>query len=226
MAPILFFVGFAAIVAAIIYFSIQAKKKRRQGFALMARQLGFEFAITDPFNTLGEPFALLQKGDGRGVENVSWGVWNEMETRVFDYWYYEESTDSKGNRSRTYYRFDCVLAPIEAACGHLRIDHENMFTRLADHLAMHDLEFENEAFNKMYNIKCESPKFANDFLDARMMQWLLDHGPGYSFEVCADRLLLVHGKVHPEEIVPLIGTLRGFRDEIPRVVFSLYPKAG
>jgi hypothetical protein len=226
MGPALIFVVFIAIAAAIAYFSFQAKKKRRLAFAAMAKQLAFQYAINDPFNTLAEPFALFGKGDGRGVENVLWGTWNGMEARVFDYWYYEESTDSKGDRTRSYSRFDCVLAPIEAACAHLIIDHENLFTRIADHLSFHDIEFESEDFNKRYNIKCSDKKFANDFIDARMIDFLMQHGEGFAFEVAADRLLAAYKKVQPNQIIPLMGTMKAFRDEVPKVVFSLYPKAG
>ncbi len=226
MGPLWIFVLFAVVAGAVAYFAYLAKKKRRLAFASMAKQLGFQYAITDPFNTLAEPFALFGKGEGRGVENVIWGTWNGMETRVFDYWYYEESTDSKGNRSRTYYRFDCALAPIAVMCSHLTIDHENFFTRMADHLSFRDIEFENEEFNKKYNIKCQDKKFANDFVDARMIDFLMLHGQGYSFEVATDRMLVACKKIDPVAIIPLMGTMKAFVDQVPKVVFSLYPKAG
>ena len=129
------FLGIAAIVAA-IWFSYVLKKKRREGFALMATQLGLQYFAVDPFGTLGEPFALFEKGDGRGVENVLAGPWQQVDVRCFDYWYYEESTDSNGHRTKTYYRFDCVIAPVEAACSRLVIEHENLGTRLANALTL------------------------------------------------------------------------------------------
>jgi hypothetical protein len=147
-----------------------------------------------------------------------------MELRQFDFWYYEESTDSKGNRSRTYYRFNCVLCPIEASCANLTIDHENLFTRLADALSFHDIEFESQEFNRKYNVKCSDKKFANDFVDARMIAWLMQHGDGYSFEASADQLLVAHHRLKPVELTPLLGTAQGFSNAVPRVVFELYPK--
>ena len=219
-------VGFLAVAGGIAYLSYYLKKRRRQGLAHAARQIGLEFALTDPFDTLQEPFELLRKGDGRGVENVMWGVWGGTECRLFDYWYYEESTDSKGNRSRSYYRFSCVMSPVEASCAHLTLAGENLFTRLGDHLGFRDIELESEEFNRAFTVKSPDRKFAVDFCDARMMRWLLAHGEGYGFEVVGDRLLASCRRLSPTEIIPLLGTMKGFREQIPRVVFSLYPKPG
>jgi hypothetical protein len=220
------FVLFAVVAGGIAYGSYYLKKKRREGLAFAARQLGMEFALTDPFDTLEEPFELLRKGDGRGVEHVMWGTWQGIECRLFDYWYYEESTDSKGNRSRTYYRFSCVMSPVEASCSHLTLAKENLFTRLGDHLGFRDIEMESEEFNRAFTVKSPDRKFAVDFCDARMMEWLLAHGQGYGFEVVGDRLLASCRRLKPTELIPLLGSMRGFRDHIPRVVFSLYPKHG
>ena len=213
------------LIILIGWFGYVQRKKRQQGFGLVATQLGLEYFQEDPFGLLSEPFALFEKGDGRGVENVLSGTWQELDVRLFDYWYYEESTDSKGRTSKTYYRFDCVVAPVDAACSRLVIGHENMGTWLAGALTFHDIQFESEDFNKEFNVKSPDKKFANDFLDARMMDWLLKNGEGFSFEVDADRLLCFHRQLKPIELVPLLGTAKAFRDHIPRVVSSLYPLA-
>jgi hypothetical protein len=220
------FVVFLVVAGGIAYGSYYFKKKRREGLAFAAKQLGMRFALTDPFDTLTEPFDLLRKGDGRGVENVMWGEWQGIECRLFDYWYYEESTDSKGNRSKTYYRFSCVMSPVEAACSHLTLARENVFTRLGDHLGFRDIELESEEFNRAFTVRSPDRKFAVDFCDARMMQWLLGHGQGYGFEVVGDRLLASCKRLGPTELIPLLGSMKGFRDQIPRVVYSLYPKPG
>jgi hypothetical protein len=213
-----------AAVGAVAWFAYVAKQKRRQAFALMATQLGLEYSADDPFGTLSEPFAFFEKGDGRGIENVLSGTWQQLDVRLFDYWYYDESTDSKGNTSRTYHRFDCVIAPIEAACPRLMISHENLGTRLANALTFHDIQFESEAFNRDYYVKSSDTKFANDFVDARMMDWLMKHGEGFSFEVAGDQALCYQAKLQPIDVVPLLGTAKAFREQIPRVVYSFYPK--
>ena len=220
------FVAFAVVAGGAAYLSYYLKQKRREQMAYAARQLGLEFALTDPFDTLSEPLPLLHKGDGRGVENVLWGTWGGIECRAFDYWYYDESTDSKGNRSRTYHRFSCVLSPVDAACSPLALTPENVLTRIGDHMGLHDIELESEEFNRAFTVKSPDRKFAVDFCDARMMQWLLAHGEGFSFEVAGDRLLASCRRRVPTELTVLLGTMKTFREHIPRVVFSLYPKPG
>ena len=219
-----FFVLAIVAVVAIAYFSYRARQERIRGFQIVASQLSLTYAAEDPFGTLGEPFALFSKGEGRGIDNMVAGAWQGLDVRAFDYWYYTETTDGKGNRSRSYSRFECVMLPVNAACSPLTIEHENLFTRIADHLAMHDIEFESEDFNKTFNVKSPDKKFANDFIDARMQAWLLANGAGLSFEVVGDRFLCITGKMDPSGIPAMLATAKAFHDQIPAVVASLYPK--
>lgn len=210
--------GFAA------WFGYVQKQRRRQAFALAAKEYGLEYSPEDPYGTLSEPFAFFSKGDGRGVENMLSGTWQALDVRLFDYWYYDESTDSKGHTSKTYHRFDCVIVPVDAACPQLMITHENLGTRLANALTFHDIQFESEAFNRAYYVRSSDSKFANDLVDARMMEWLMQHGGGFSFEVSANQALCYQRKLAPVDVLPLLGTAKAFLDHIPRVVASLYPK--
>jgi hypothetical protein len=225
LVPLFFFVVVALIVGGIVW-SYYAKRKRVESFQTLAPQLGLSYAPEDPFGILGWAFALFQRGDGQGVENVLSGTWQGIDLTAFDFWYYDESTDSKGSTSRSYSRFDCAITTIDAACSHLTVDHENLFTRIADALALKDLQFESEEFNRGFNVKSKDERFAYAFVDARMMRWLLGHAKGYAFEVLGDRLLVAGPKIQPMEFLPLLGTLKAFRDQVPRAVFSLYPKSG
>jgi hypothetical protein len=220
----LFLVLGLTAVGLVGWFGYVAKKKRREAFALMATQLGLAYFAEDPYGTLSEPFPLFDKGDGRGLENVLSGTWQELDVRLFDYWYYEESTDSKGNTSKTYYRFDCVIVPVEAGCPQLTITHENLGTRFANALTFHDIQFESEAFNRAYYVRSSDKKFANDLVDARMIDWLMQHGSGFSFETAGNEAICYERKLAPVDVVPLLGTAKAFRDHIPTVVSSLYPR--
>jgi hypothetical protein len=220
---LLLFFLFLLVAIGVAVYAYYAKLQRQKEMGALARNQGLAFSIQDPFDTLGEPFALLDEGDGRGVENVIWGFWHDLEIRAFDYWYYEESTDSNGRRSKTYHRFDCVLFTVDARCPRLEIAGENVLTRIADALTFRDIEFESEEFNRRFNVRGIDRRFATAFCDARMMEWLLHHGDGYSFEVVGDRLLCWCRRLRPAGIVPLIGTAKAFREQIPDVVRSLYP---
>jgi hypothetical protein len=222
---VLFVVGLLVLVAAGAYWGWYQKKKRREGLVFAARQLGLEYAQVDTRGCLDLPFTLLQKGDGRGTENVLWGSWQDMAVREFDYWYYTESTDSDGHRSKSYRHFSCAVTEIEAACSPLSIVRENLLTRLADAVGLDDIAFETQEFNDAFNVKAKDRRFANDLIDQRMMGWLLSSAPGFGFETCGPWLLCFSDRRKPLELIPLLGTLKRFRDQVPRVVFDLYPLA-
>jgi hypothetical protein len=57
-----------------------------------------------------------------------------------------------------------------------------------------------------------------------MEQWLLANAGGLSFEVVADRLLCISGKIDPMGLPSLLETAKGFHDAVPAVVADLYPK--
>jgi hypothetical protein len=224
VAPILLVVLVVVVAGGIITYQHQRKLERQSELRSLALEQRLDFSIDDPFDTTGEPFALFQKGDGRGVENVMWGFWQGLEIRVFDYWYYEESSDSKGHRSRSYRRFNCLVTLVDALCPPLQISEENVVTRFAGALTFRDIEFESEEFNRRFHVKGADERFATAFCDARMMDWLLRQGGGYGFEVAGDRLLCWTDRVSPVEMVHLLGTAKTFREQIPVVVRSLYPK--
>jgi len=220
---LLLFFLFVLVAIGVAAYSHYAKLRRQREMAAVARNHALDFSILDPFDTLREPFAFLRKGDGRGVENVMWGFWHGLEMRAFDYWYYDESTDSNGHRSKSYHRFDCVMAPVDARCPRLQIAGESIFTRIAGALSFRDIQFESEEFNRRFHVSGDDRRFATALCDARMMDWLLRHGDGYSFEVVGDRLLCWCRRVDPVGIVNVLGTARAFREQVPDVVRSLYP---
>jgi hypothetical protein len=214
-------IAIGAVVA-----SFYLKAKRREAFRAFAVRHDLEYSQHDPFGLLGWPFALFHRGDGRGIENVVWGSLNGQPMQAFDYWYYTESTDSKGRRSRSYRRFSCALVEVTAAFPPLELAREGLFTRLADHLGMEDIEFESPEFNRRYNVKAKNRRFAYELLDARMIEWLVSFDQGLSFEVVGNRVLAYRGRVKPPGLIPVIGTAAMFRDRIPRVALNLYPATG
>lgn len=218
----LIFILVLVAVAAGIWYSIVAKRRRIQELTAVATRLGLQFSEDDPFGLTELPFALFRAGQGRGCENVMWGNAAGMPLRLFDFWYYEETTNDKGQRSRTYHRFSCALTEIGAACPHLTVERESLLTRLADHLGFHDIEFESEEFNRAYQIKGPDRKFAYALVDARMMAWLLGQRRA-RFEVDRALVLCATSRLKPAELPALSDTLREFRDHIPLVVSSLYP---
>jgi hypothetical protein len=209
-------------IALIIWYGWYATKKRREGLARTAAHLGMQYAEGDPFNLLSLPFVLLRRGAGRGCENVLWGTWEGMDVKEFDYWFYTESRDSKGNRTRSYSYFSCLSTEVTATVPHIAISRESFFGRLADGLGFRDFEFELEEFNRAFQVKGPERKFASDLIDQRMMRWLLASEKGWSFEFSGTHLMCFSRRRKPTELMPLFETLKSFRQQIPRVVWNLY----
>ncbi len=212
------------VVVTVFVLSFYFKAKRREAFRAFAARHGLRYSETDTFGLLGWPFALFQKGDGRGIDNVLWGAWPGGEqVTAFDYWYYTESTDSKGSRSRTYKRFSCAMVQVSAAFPHLEIARENLFTRMADGMGLEDIELELPEFNRRFNVKAVHRKFAYEVLETRMMDWLVASDAGYAYEIVGNQILAYGKKGKVEALLPLVGALLAFRDRIPRVAWTLYP---
>jgi hypothetical protein len=220
------FVLFALVAGGLAYWQWQARKRRHEGFVRLAQQLGLRHQQDDPFGLLAEPFELFRRGDGRGIEHVLDGTYRDVPIRAFDYWYYDESTDSKGNRSKSYSHFSCVLMPLDAGCFRLSISPESVFTRLADAMTFRDIEFESEEFNRSWNVTSDDAAFAHAFADARMCRWLLENGGSHAFEVVGDRILVARRRIDPTAYPAMLDAAVGFRVQVPKVVFDLYPRSG
>jgi hypothetical protein len=213
----------AVAVVAAIGVGIYLKIKRQKELQAFASSNALQFSRTDPFGHLAMPFRLFKRGDGRGVENVMWGSWQDQPIRLFDYWYYTESTDSEGRTSRSYRHFSCASYEVPGSFPSLVLSPENVFTRAADRVGLPDIQFELEEFNRAWTVKAKDRKFANDVVDQRMMQFLLSLPERLSFELVGNRVLVYRNRMKPRALPVLAGVATTFRDRIPRVVWSLYP---
>ena len=219
------FVVVVAIVGGYVI-SRRITQKRRAALTAVAGSLGFRYSPDDPFDTVDLPFALFKRGDGRGVENMLWGIAGNLAVRLCDYWYYDQTTDSNGSRHRTYHRFSCATTSIDAYVPGITVGRENVLTRLGGALGFDDIEFESEEFNRAFRVKSGTPKFAYDMIDARMMAFLLDASSGCTFEVVGSDLLCATGRVRPADLPSLLKVLQSFHAHVPKVVWSLYPARG
>ena len=203
------FIGFFLVLAAM------RGRSRRDAMRAEARKLGLAFSAKDRFD-LVEPFAVFSPATRlyAETENVLWGRWRDLEVRVFDY-SYQRSDDDRREMS-------CVLIAIPPGWPSLVIRPETVAARLT-HLASPDVEFESEEFNRAFEVRCRSKRFANAFVDARMMGWLLSLGHGWGFEIKGSWVLGYRDQVQPWEIEGVLATASTFLERIPRALHSLYP---
>lgn len=213
--------------AGVAYGSYWLKKKRRDELAVFAKQYQLSYSKDDPFGLLiMYPYELFARGDGRGCENVLSGAWQSLAVKETDYWYYDESTDSKGHRTKSYHHFSALIVDLPLRAPYLTLARENILTMLADHVGLKDIEFESEQFNREFNVKSGDREFAFKLIDARMEQFLLDTGGAFSIEFAGSSALIYCKRLSPTELVPLFGTAKGFVDHIPRLVWNEFGPGG
>ena len=211
----------AAILAGVgVWYSLYRKKRRREALAAFAAQHGLQYSRDDPLGLLAYDFRLLHMGDGRGCENVLYGQWQGLPAREADFWYYTESTDSKGHTTRSYHNFSVVIADLEASLPYVSVAKESIFTRMADHLGFPDILFESEDFNRQFQVRSGDREFAFQLIDARMMRWLLSTGGAYGFEVEGSNVLVYCRRRRPTELEPLFGAAKLFHDHVPHMVWT------
>ena len=213
-------VGFS-LVFLLIILGYRARKRRILEWQQTAAGLGFQFSTEDPFGLIGLPFDLFSRGDGRGSENVAWGTKDGLDTKVFEYWFYDTQTDDEGDTSEDYSYFSCALLPAPVFCPHTTIGPEGFFGRVGRALGFHDIEFESEDFNRNMKVKSAEPKFANYLVDARMMEGLLGN-KGWQFELSGQQILTYCNRVKPHEIVGVLSAAEGFHQQIPKVIEDTY----
>ena len=192
-------------------------RPRRRAMQAEARRLGLAFSATGRLDDV-EAFALFGPTTRvcAEVENVLSGGWHGRSVRLFDYSYSESEDEQR--------LLSCAWVAIEEAWPNLVIRPETVATRLFG-VALPDIQFESDRFNRAFAVRCEDRAFATALLDARMMEWLLALGHRWSFEIQARRILAYRDQVQPWEIEGVLQTLETFVEKIPRAVRSLYPAA-
>ncbi|MGH2683822.1 MAG: hypothetical protein ACRDIX_11395 [Actinomycetota bacterium] len=209
--------------------SLYLRAQRRLDFVTFAANLGFRYSRSDPFGLPSLPFRLFTRGVGRRADNVAWGSWQGTPITVFDFAYYEEVRNPTNWwwKHRVSRRFSCAMVEVaDAAFPRLRVFPEGFLSRLADHVGFSDIEMESEEFNRRYQVLASERRFAYELIDARMVRWFLALERPVSFEVVGKWILAYHERVRPRRLLPLIGSVAGFRERLPRVALSLYGIGG
>lgn len=176
MEPVLFIILGAVVFAAVAYFSWLQQKKRREALAALGMKLGLEFLPGKDRQTVRQFEFLdpIRKGKDRYLLNRLTGSIDGRKVEAFDFHYETHSTDSKGRRQTRHHYGTCFLLMLPGAFPELRIYREGIFQKFAQALGFDDIDFESAEFSKRYAVKSRDKKFAYDFCNARMIDYLLD----------------------------------------------------
>lgn len=211
----------ALVVVAIIFGALAAKKRREQLSALAARlglrfNEGEDYGLADRFGFLNA----LAQGSDRYAFNILSGQYQNNKVLVFDYHYATHSTNSKGQRQTRHHYFSCFILLLPQPFPELRITREGMFSKIAQAFGYDDIDFESAEFSRAFCVRSKDKKFAYDFCNAQMMEYLLANRD-LSIEVERTALALAFAsRLSAAEIESNLQRLFAIRSRLPEYLFT------
>lgn len=225
LGPIGFLAIALAFVVAAVLFQHHRTRQHREALLLVATRHGLDLSIRDPFGLTGLPFAWVRRGDDQEVTNVLHGSLDGEPVQVFELACKFHSTDAKGHRSTRTERYTCAVVGNPGVWfPHLQLSPETLGSRLKDAVGMRDIQFESDAFNRAWDVRCDDRRFAYALIDPRVMDLLLAIDD-FRFELNNDGILVVHRRVAPEDVLEVHRAGLALRDALPAVARELYPGA-
>jgi len=220
-------------------FSIRSWKLRAErGRAIerVGRANGFAYTAEGGADHVRVPFELFRQGDGRGAENLLQGrAPDSAPVRIFDFYFYEEEErrerfdlgsmagqgdDAVQVPSRTYHWFTCCVTELDAIYPPTTIERKTAVLRALGAVGVRSMEFESEAFNRMFLVSSEDSRFLQHLITPSMMDLLLSTQGKVRFELRGRWLLaaLDRNDVTPDLMLSLVGLTTELRHRIPNVV--------
>ncbi|MBW8040075.1 MAG: hypothetical protein FVQ85_08760 [Planctomycetes bacterium] len=223
--PFLIIVGVVALIVVIVVIGILAHisaKKRREAMAALAMRLGLRFD-PDKNRELARRYQFLNKlrsGSNRYAYNILSGNNEGHEVTLFDYHYETHSTDSKGRRQTHHHYFSFFILSLPGAFPELTIGKEGFFSKIGQALGYDDIDFESHEFSRKFCVRSKDKKFAYDFCNGRMIEYLLSN-TDLTIEIEGEALAIsFSGRLSPEKIEPNLKRLIRVRSLMPEYLFS------
>lgn len=214
-------VVFICVIGAIIW-GIYAGRKRRDAMTLLAERLGLHFhhernyQLADRYSFLDK----LRQGSNQYAYNILSGSYQGHDIAAFDFHYETHSTDSKGRRQTHHHHFSFFVLTLPKYFPELTIAKEGFFSKIAQAVGYDDIDFESHEFSRRFVVRSKDKKFAYDFCNARMIDYLLGHSD-INLEVDQNMLALGFGsRLKVEEIEPHLNNLIKIRSLMPDYLFD------
>lgn len=206
----------AVALAAVMFFAWQAEKRRRQALQAWADEHGWHYRFRRDRGKVRQYSFLdrLQQGHSRVAYHRLQGEWQGRPAEVFQLCY----TTGSGKNRQTHW-WVVALLRIERPFPELTLAPENILSRFGQALGFDDIDFESVEFSRAYAVRSRDKKFAYDFCNTGMMEYLLRHR-GTTLELEHDVLaLLANKRLEATDLDPLLNRLEGVRRHIPEYLF-------
>jgi hypothetical protein len=219
VAQLVLMIGGVLIAGGLGIYGWYRNQKRIEALHAFCLSKGWGFAPSDDslaFRWTGDPF---DEGTDRHARAVVTGNLGSGSFVAFDYSYVTQTTDGKGNTSRTTHRYAVCALAIPTYLPEVSITPENVMTRMGRAFGVDDIELESDDFNRRYRVTARNAKFASDVLSPRTMEMLLAR-PALHFRIAGtDVLCWEPGGTTPADLLARTSTLAAFVAGIPSFVW-------
>jgi hypothetical protein len=219
-----FIVGLFALPFAI---AAHRAKREKQARAMRKKAYELELGYSDSANAdLAESIRHLdsfESDDGRDhyALNVIEGSFDEHPVAVFDYHYTTSGVWWWAPSWNTHNYVSIVMLDLGQEFPELTIGPEGggLFKMIAEAFGGGDIDFESHEFSRQFDVHSKDKKFAYDFCNARMMEYLL--GRSASIEVDGSSLAVGYKNMHDvRSIKPRLASLVEIRSRMPNYLFA------
>jgi hypothetical protein len=205
-----------AVVGLLIWAGWKWEQKRRGEFAAWAAQRGFRYAHQkDP--ELRRQYGFLDRlqiGHSRSGYHLLRGEWEGRPAAAFQFRY----TVGGGKNQHTVH-VGVALLHLERSFPELLIGPENVLHRLGNIFGFDDIDFESVAFSNAFQVRCRDKKFAYDFCNSSMIEYLLAHRDTCLEQEAGVLALLREGNLRAEHLDGMFQRLHAVRAKMPDYLF-------
>lgn len=113
-----------------------------------------------------------------------------------------------------------IVVELSKPFPELTLAREGFFSRIAQAVGFDDIDFESSEFSKRYTVRSRDKKFAYDFCNAQMIDYLLDE-PTIAIEIEQYALAVGFDSQYPvNKVEPHLGHLIQIRTLMPNYLFD------
>jgi len=223
---IVFFIGLW-FVPYFIWKHYDDQKKRSAEMAFMAKKMGMQ--LDRPLDRRMDKvhrFLRKVKGSRRYALNVISGQSQGHSVTIFEY-HYQRYFNCKSYEFSKYIEHNYIsyfVLDLENEFPVLTVKEERpaskVLARIADALGRGDIDFESYEFSEKYDVRGKDKKFAYDFCNTRMMEYLLKR-QSVPIEVEKSALAIYFPEViNKVDIKPRLEHLVNIRSRMPGYLFA------
>ncbi|MBU4199458.1 MAG: DUF3137 domain-containing protein [Verrucomicrobia bacterium] len=219
---VLIILGVIVAIVAIWWAGVYFERERRAELLALAGRLSLtynpdrnpELAVTYDF------LNKLRQGDNRYAYDVITGTYQQQPVCCFSYHFETHHTNSKGRRTTHHHHLAVIAISLPRSFPELLIGSEGVLSRIAQAFGYDDIDFESHEFSRQFCVRSPDKKFAYDFCNAPMMEYLLAN-PDLTLEVDQRALAFIQdSRLSVQNLERDLNRLIQVRLHMPKYLFD------